>query len=100
MKARASYTKRQIMTQNQSSREEPIEYAIFVLHRREGFGRHISFASTYYAKAKSDKAFMKRVFRKAFHQAHPSWKIEEVTVEPAATSPSKKHNEILAIAHK
>ena len=78
--------------------EKPIQYAISILHRRTGFGKRVRFRSTFYASERRDARFIEQIFRKAFHKAHPSWKIEEVTVEPTSPQSSQKEeNEIGAI---
>jgi hypothetical protein len=65
-------------------KEKPILYMISILHRKPEFGKSVRFCSTYYARERKDVLLIKRVFSEAFHSAHPSWTIEEVTVEPVS----------------
>jgi hypothetical protein len=73
---------KQDSTKKATEQEKPMLYIISILHRKPEFGEGVRFRSTYYAEETKDAAFVKRVFSEAFQLAHPSWIIEEVTVEP------------------
>ena len=70
-----------ILRRHRNNIAKPFDYVIQIHHRRLGFAAGVNFCSTYYASDEKDAGYMEQIFSNAFHQAHPDWKIEKITVE-------------------
>ena len=68
---------------------KPVDYCISIRHIRPEFGRNVRFVSMYYAREKREERWLLQTFTKAFEEAHPTWTIEEVTINPEVRPPAK-----------
>ncbi len=74
---------------DKAEQTEPVDYCISIRHVRPEFGQNVKFVSMYYAREKREEQWLLQTFTKAFKEAHPTWTIEEATINPEVRSPAK-----------